>query len=91
ILEKDMFPLSQLLNVIEMAIPKTIVINELTLTKGASSLILKGESPDAASVADFLNALKRSKRFTIDFNRGSVTGGKGFSFEIIAHWKRNDI
>jgi len=91
ILEKDMFPLSQLLDVIEMAIPKNIVINELKLTKAASSLLLNGESPDAASVAVFLNALKRSKHFSIDFNRGSVIGGKGFTFEIIAHWKRNDI
>ena len=91
ILEKDMFPLSQLLDVVETAIPKNIIINELTLSKGASSLLLKGESPDADSVAIFLNALKRSRRFSIDFNRGAVTGGKGFSFEIIAHWKRNDI
>ena len=91
ILEKDMFPLSQLLDVIETAIPKNIVINELSLSKGASLLLLKGESPDAGSVAVFLNALKRSSRFTIDFNRGSVIGGKEFSFEIIAHWKRNDL
>lgn len=89
ILEQDMLPLSPLLDVLEMALPKNIVINELTLTKGVSSLVLKGESPNADSVAVFLNALKRSKRFTIDFNRGSVTGGTGFSFEIIAHWKRN--
>ncbi|SMC50044.1 hypothetical protein SAMN02746065_10365 [Desulfocicer vacuolatum DSM 3385] len=91
LLKKDMFPLSQFLDAIEMAIPKSIIINELALNKGDSSLLLKGESPDAASVAAFLNGLKASRKFSIDFNKGSVVGGSGFSFEIIAHWKWDDV
>jgi len=87
LIQKDMLDPVGLLDIIEDSRPDAVMISQLTLDEGLSLLQLKGVSPDAQGVSDFLTALKKSRRIKIDSFQGSVAHTRQFHFEIEAHGK----
>lgn len=89
ILEQGMFPLNRLLGEIETARPDGVVIDEVTLSERFSVLVIRGSALRSSDVSRFLKSLQLIDRFTIEFSRGTVSGKKGFSFEMTARERRS--
>ncbi len=86
VIEKNMFPLIEVLSQIEKVKPEKIDINELLFNENLNTIVIKGASNQVTQVSKFLMEMDRSKYFVIELSKEEINEDKRIIFELTAKW-----
>ncbi|MCP4670876.1 MAG: hypothetical protein GY857_06185 [Desulfobacula sp.] len=85
-IEKNMFPLTEMLSQIEKIKPEKLDINELSIIDNFNTIVIKGASNQETQISNFLMEMDRSKYFVIELSKEEINEENRIFFELTAKW-----
>jgi hypothetical protein len=90
VIEKDLFPLPQILTEIEQCKPEKVDIHRLIFSENLKNVTINGESDYVESVSAFLLAMEKSKYFSAKLIRQRIKENHSILFELKAEWNEDE-
>lgn len=86
VIKKNMFPVLEILSLIEQNKPEKVNINGLSFSDNLKTIVINGESENAIEISRFFTQMARSRYFESQVTREEITEEKKILFELKVKW-----
>lgn len=86
VIKKNMFPVLEILSLIEQNKPEKVDINGLSFSDNLKTIVITGESESAVEISRFFTQMTRSRYFESQVTREEITEEKKILFELKVKW-----
>lgn len=86
VIKKNMFPVLEILSLIEQNKPEKVDINGLSFSDNLKTIVINGESESDIEISRFFTKMTRSRHFESRVTKEEITEEKKILFELKVKW-----